>query len=189
MLCSSLLGNELELVFHLGKEVFLGLKLVASFFNEFFWSALDVLWITEAGLESVDFVAELEDVLLEVGLVLAMDVGRNLQIDVMARDSEAEAGNLGSSNFWHAWSLGQMLNEELVFINELIVDKGDWIATGTWKCLVVAAYVGDDSDKLAELVGLLLVDLEWLWPVLGDNHAVGPAEALPNGFCDEWHEA
>ena len=78
MLCSSLLGNELELVLHLGKEVFLGFELVASLFNEFFWSALDVLWITEAGLESVDFVAELEDVLLEVGLVLAMDVGRNL---------------------------------------------------------------------------------------------------------------
>ena len=78
MLCSSLLGNELELVLHLGKEVFLGFELVASLFNEFFWSALDVLWITQAGLESVDFVTELEDVLLEVGLVLAMDVGRNL---------------------------------------------------------------------------------------------------------------
>ena len=68
----------MELVLHLGKEVFLGFELVASLFNEFFWSALDVLWITEASLESVDFVSELEDVLLEVGLVLTMDVGRNL---------------------------------------------------------------------------------------------------------------
>ena len=81
-----------------------------------------------------------------------------------------------------------MLNEELVFINELIIDKGDWVATGTWKCLVVAADVGNDSDKLAELVGFLLVDLEWLWPVLRDDHAVGPAEALPDCFGDEWCE-
>ena len=106
LLCSSLLGNELKLVLHLGKEVFLGFELVAGFFNEFFRSALDILWITEAGLESVDFVAELEDVLFEVGLVLAMDVGRNLQIDGVAWDSEAEAGNLSGGNLWHAWSLG-----------------------------------------------------------------------------------
>ena len=81
-----------------------------------------------------------------------------------------------------------MLNEELVFINELIIDKGDWVATGTWKCLVVTADVGNDSDKLAELVGFLLVDFEWLWPVLRDDHAVGPAEALPDCFGDEWRE-
>lgn len=70
---------------------------------------------------------ELEDALLEVMFVFVENVFWDLEIDVVARDGEAEAAKLFGGEFWHARGLSEVLNEELIGVHELVVVKGDRI--------------------------------------------------------------
>jgi hypothetical protein len=63
--------------------------------------------------------------------------------------------------------------------------EGDWIVVGAWDVLIVTADVRDNLDELGVFVSLILVGAVERWPSLGDEHAFGPAEGLPDGFGDK----
>ena len=81
-----------------------------------------------------------------------------------------------------------MLNEELVCIDERIVIESDRVSDRTWKALEVATNICNDIFELFELLDALVINLVWLWPCLTDEHAISPAESLPDGLCYEWGE-
>lgn len=162
--------------------------MLAGFGDEFFWSLFDVVFVAETGLESVDFLAEFQNAVFEVVFVLFENLGWNLEIDVVVRDSKTEAGDIGLVNLRYAWGFGEMLDEQLVGIHELVVVEGDWVSLGTWEILEMTADIGDDVDELVEALDLFGVDLVRGRPLGVDDHAFGPAEGLPDGFSDEWSE-
>ena len=55
----------------------------------------------------------------------------------------------------------------------------------------VATDVDDDVFELVELFNAFIVDFVEFWPLLVDEHAVGPAKGLPDGLSyerGEWME-
>ena len=66
--------------------------------------------------------------------------------------------------------------------------EGDRIVVGAWDVLIVTADIRDNLDELGVFVDLVLVGVVERWPRAGNKHAVGPAEALPDCFGDEWRE-
>lgn len=137
--------DELEFGFHVVEEFLFGFELRLGFVDELFWRLFYVVWIAEAGFERVNLLAKLEDAVLEVLLVLCVKVGWDFEIDVwMAGDSKVEALSVFWFNLWYTWSLGVVLNEELVFVDEFIVVESDWIASGAWEALEVTSDIRDD---------------------------------------------
>lgn len=180
--------DELQFGFHLFEEGLLGLELGAGFFDELLWSLFDVMWVRETVLESVDFLAKFEDALLEIMLVFIENILWDLEIDAVARDGEAEAAKFFSWKLWHARSFGEVLDEELVGVHERIIAEGDWVSDGAREALEVTADVDDDVLELFELLDALSVDFVEFWPFLVNQHAVGPAEGLPDSLSDKWGE-
>ena len=139
--------DESELCFHVFEKLGFGLELRLGFVDELLWCLLDVVWITEASLERVDFLAELQDAILEVSLVLGVDILWNLEVDIwVTGNCKVETLGVFWLDFWDAWRLGEVLEQELVIIDELIVVESDWIATSAWEALEVASDVRDDRD-------------------------------------------
>ena len=66
--------------------------------------------------------------------------------------------------------------------------EGNWTIISTRNALIVAANISDNLDEFSEIGGFLLVILVWCRPGLGNKHAVGPTESLPNCFGNEWRE-
>ena len=190
--CSLVVGfwlDEFEFGLHVVEEFLLGFKLRLGFVDELFWRLLYVVWIAEASFERVDFLAELEDAILEVLLVLSVNFFWYLEIDVwVTGDSEVETLGVFWLDLWDAWSLGVVLKKKLDFVDELIVVESDWIAASAWEALEVASDVRHDKYKLFELLGPCGVKWKLLWPFLRDAHTLSPAERLPNGFSNEWRE-
>ena len=61
-----------------------------------------------------------------------------------------------------------MLDEKLITIDKLVIVEGDWVGLGAWETLEMTANVGDDVDKLFELLDAFHVDFVWFWPILDD---------------------
>lgn len=165
-LCFSLLFLE---SFKLGAQVdekffFVG-ELGASFFDKLGWRLFDVILVAEALGEGVKLLFAFDDAVLEVVDILSFNVGWELEIDiVVAGDGEMKTAGLLFFDKRNSWSLGEMLNEKLVGIHDIVVKEGDWESLGTWNGLIVAANASDNINELFEIVDAFFVDSVEFWP-------------------------
>ncbi len=139
--------DEGEFSLHVFEKLGLGFELRLGFINEFLWRLFDVVWIAEASFKGVDFLAELQDAILEVCLVFGMNILWNLEIDVwVAGDSEMKTLGVFWLNLRNGWCFREMLEKKLIIVDEFIVVEGDWVAASAWEALEVASDVCNDRD-------------------------------------------
>ena len=94
--------DELKLGFGFLEESFFVGEGATGFFDEFLWRLRDVVRALETFFESDDLLAHLEDVVLEVGFVLVVNILRDLDINVVVVNSQMETSSVLGIDFWYA---------------------------------------------------------------------------------------
>ena len=164
LLFSTLL-ESFKLGAHVDEEFFFVGELGASFGNELGWSFLDIIVVLEAFGERVVLFFAFNDAIFEAINVLSFNIVWELEIDiVVARDGEMKATGLLWLDKRNSWSLGEMLNEKLVGVHDIVVKEGDWESLGTWNGLIVAANASNNINELFEVVDAFFVDSVEFWP-------------------------
>ena len=98
----SWLLDELKLSFGFLEESFFVGEGATGFFDEFLWCLRDIVRTLETFFESDDLLAHLEDVVLEIGFILVVNILRDLDIDVVVVNSQMETSGIFCVDFWYA---------------------------------------------------------------------------------------
>lgn len=92
-----------------------GAQREAGLFDQGGRGLFEIVWIGEASLKGGYFLAKFEDALFEAGLILGVNVGGYLEVNVVViGDGEAQAVDFGLLYLWDARRFSEVLDEELV---------------------------------------------------------------------------
>lgn len=105
------------------------LDLLAGLFDEGGGGFVDVVRVHHAGVQGIEFAADGEDTLLEVVAVFRDNIGGDVEIEVVAGESEAETAGLTFAADDRR-NAGELRDKELIIVDEgvIIVEQGVFFA-------------------------------------------------------------
>lgn len=105
------------------------LDLLAGLFDEGGGGFVDVVRVHHAGVQGIEFAADGEDALLEVVAVFCDNIGGDVEIEVVAGESEAETARLTFAAHDRR-NAGELRDEELIIVDEgvIIVEQSIFFA-------------------------------------------------------------